>query len=114
MQELFSLNDNLRDFDSVIIYGTGQAARGIFMKLLQRNIKVECYADSYPDNCGVTILGIPVYHIRELSDKTDSAIIVGGVYAFQVAAELKKMGFANIFYDFANECNIIHLEREDA
>lgn len=113
MRELFTLNAELLDFSRVIIYGTGQAGRGIFLKLLQRNIKVECFADSYPDNCGAVIFGIPVYHIHELKNKTDSAIIVGGRYAFQVAAELEKMGFEHIFYDFGNEVNVIHLERED-
>ena len=112
MKELFILNEELKGFSSVIIYGTGNAGRGIFLKLLQRNVKVDCFIDSYPENCGSAIFGVPVHHIREISGKTDSAIIVGGRYTFPVAAELKKFGYDHIFYDLSSEAEIIHLERD--
>jgi redox-sensing transcriptional repressor len=113
MQELFFLNKSINDFDSVIIYGAGNAGQAVLLKLLQRNIKVDCFADSDPEKCGKKFLNVPIYHIDELQDKHGSAIIVAGTYAFKVAEELKKRGYLHIFFDYGNEVRIIHLERED-
>jgi len=113
MQELFCLNERIRDFDSVIIYGAGNAGQTILLKLLQHNVKVACFADSDPEKCGHKFLNIPIVHIDTLGDKIDSAIIVGGVYAFTVVRELEKRGFRHIFYDYGNDVRIIHLEREE-
>jgi len=113
MQELFSLNKNIRDYESVIIYGAGNAGQTILLKLLQLNVKVECFADSDPEQCGSRFLNIPVIHIDDLECKQESAVIVGGVYAFSVAQELEKRGFKHLFYDYGNDVRIVHLDREE-
>ena len=113
MQELFCLNGKIRDFESVIIYGAGSAGQIMLLKLLQHNVKVECMTDSDPDKCGVKFLNIPIIHIDAIEDKHESAVIVSGVYAFEVAKELEKRGFHQLFFDYGNEVNIIHLSRED-
>ena len=113
MHELFFLNESIRNFVSVIIYGAGNAGQTILLKLLQQNVKVECFADSDPDKCEGKFLNIPIIHIDRLQDKHELAVIVGGVYAFTVAKELEKRGFRHIFYDYGNDVRIVHLERED-
>lgn len=113
MQELFFLNTQLQEYDTVIIYGAGFAGTGILYKLLQHNIKVFCFADSDPERCGKKILNIPVYHIDELKEHQNAAMIVGGLYAFTIAAELEKRGFHNLFFDYANELRTLHLDRGD-
>jgi NADH/NAD ratio-sensing transcriptional regulator Rex len=113
MEELFNLNEKLRKYERIIIYGAGAAGRGVLLKLLQRNIKVEYFADTDPEICGKKYLNIPIVHIDELSESESTAVIVAGAYAFAVAAELEKRGFGNIFYDYGNEVNIVHLEREE-
>lgn len=113
MQELFFLNERLRGYDAVIIYGAGFSGTGILYKLLQHNVKVYCFADSDPEKCGKRIMNIPVLHIDELGDYRDAAVIVGGLYAFTVAAELEKRGFCNLFFDYANEVRALHLDCGD-
>lgn len=114
MKELFCLNNDVLSFDKIIIYGAGMAGSNLLLKLLQHNIKVECFADSDPEKCGKRYLNIPIVHINELTaERERSAMIVSGTYAFTVAAELDKLGFQHIFYDYGNDVNIIHLERED-
>ncbi|MDR1397713.1 MAG: hypothetical protein LBJ14_08280 [Desulfarculales bacterium] len=113
MRELFSLNRSIRDFEDVIVYGTGRAGKAVFLKLLQHNVKVCCFADSDPENCGKTHLNIPIVHIGDLSDKLAAAVVVSGRYAFKIAQELQKMGFRNLFFDYLNEVGVLHLARED-
>lgn len=113
MRELFSINPDIRGFESVIIYGAGSAGQLMLLTMLQHNVKVECFADSNPDVCGQRFLNIPVRHIDELSDKRESAVIVSGVYAFSVAEELKKRGFTHIFCDYGNGVRIVHIDREE-
>jgi hypothetical protein len=114
MKPLFNLNEEIRDFDEVIIYGSGAAGRGIFQKLLQRNVKVYCFADRNPDNCDKSILNTPVKNIIDLTDKFETAaFIVGGLYMREVSQELLKMGVKNLFFDYANEVGVIHLGGED-
>ena len=113
MQELFPINENIRKYESVIIYGVGKSGKGVLLKLLQYNIKVECFVDASPEKCVSKYLNIPVIHIDDLSDKKDAAIIVCGIHAFDVARELTNRGFINLFIDYANEIGLVHLERED-
>jgi NADH/NAD ratio-sensing transcriptional regulator Rex len=113
MRELFPLNEDIRNFERVVLYGAGMAGKGLFLRLLQHNVKVDCFADSDPKKCGQKYLKVPIIHIDELADRTDAAVVVCGVYAFPVAGELKKRGFRHLFYDCANDVGIIHLERED-
>lgn len=113
MKPLFQFNDDILSYDEIIIYGCGMAARDIFQKLLQRNVKVLCFADSNPDNCGQRIWNIPVVDIKGLTDKYDrAAFIVGGKYLGEVSRELIKMGVKHLFYDYANEVGVIHLGGE--
>jgi hypothetical protein len=113
MKPLFYLNEDIRAFDEVIIYGSGQAGRGIFQKLLQRNVKVLCFADSNPDNCEQMIWNTPVRHISELAGKYGSAaFIVGGRYMYDVKKALEEMGVRHLFFDYANEVGVIHLGGE--
>ncbi len=113
MEPLFYLNEHLRDFEKVIIYGAGAAGKALLMKMLQYNIKVECFADSNPDKCGKKILNIPVRHIKDwdvLEMRETAAVIIGGLYIFEVEPELTKLGFRHIFQDLAGP-HYIHLER---
>ena len=81
--------------------------------MLQYNIKIVCFADSNPDNVNKKLLNIPVLDIKELLDmRDDAAIIVGGLYMYEVAAELEKMEFKHIFFDYSNG-DFVHLDRED-
>ena len=113
MKDLFFINEDILSYEKIIIYGTGQAGKSVLFKLLQRNVKVECFADSNPEKCGARYMNIPITHIDELTEICkDAAVIVSGRYAFIVAAELKKRGFAHLFFDYGNEVNIIHLARE--
>lgn len=114
MESLFFLNEKIKAYDRIIIYGTGRASWEILTKMLQYNVKVECFADSNPDNCGKKIMNIPVFHINELLDMNeDAAIIVGGIYIFEIVPELEKLGFKHIFFDYTNGIGYIHLERDD-
>ena len=114
MRALFYVNEDILNYGKIIIYGMGQAGRAVFFKLLQRNIRVECFADTNPDICGTRFMNIPVIHIDSLpAIYKDAAIIVSGRYAFTIAAELEKRGFGHIFYDYGNEVNIIHIAREE-
>ena len=113
METLFCLNEEILNYNKVIIYGAGVAGRGLLLKLLQRNVKVDCFADSYPDNCGIRYLNIPIVHIDDLTpDRETSAIIVSGRYAVEVAEELEKRGFKHLFLDYGNEVGVIHLKRD--
>ena len=115
MKDLFFINEEIFGFEKVIIYGAGWAGKNMLLKLLQRDIKVECIADYSPEKCGTRLLNIPVRHIDELAEMRETAaIIVSGRYAFTVAAELEKRGWKNIFFDYGNDVNVIHLKREDA
>jgi NADH/NAD ratio-sensing transcriptional regulator Rex len=113
MRELFRLNEDIRDFERVILYGGAAAGKAVFLRLLQHNIKVNCFADSDPEKCGQKHLNIPIVHIDELADWTDAAVVVCGAHAFTVAKELKKRGFRHLFYDCANDIGILHLERKE-
>jgi hypothetical protein len=113
MQPLFYMNEDIRAFDEVIIYGSGQAGTGMFQKLWQRTVKVLCFAESNPDNCGRLIWNTPVTHISELADKYGSAaFIVGGRYMYDVKKTLMEMGVRHLFFDYANEVGVIHLGGE--
>ena len=113
MRQLFEISDEIKKYEKIIIYGAVIAGKGVLLKLLQRNIKVLCFADADTEKCGAKHLNIPIVHIDELSGMIENAaIIVAGAYAFYVAGELKKRGFKNIFLDYGNEANIIHMERE--
>ena len=110
MKPLFFLNEDIREYSDVIIYGCGDAGRSIFQKLLQRNVKVLCFADNNPDNCGQLIWNTPVIHIKELEDKYEDAVfIVGGKYMRDLSKSLTEIGIKNLFYDYANEVGVIHL-----
>jgi NADH/NAD ratio-sensing transcriptional regulator Rex len=115
MKDLFFINEDIARFENVIIYGAGWAGKNMLLKLLQRDIGVKCFADYDPEKCGTRLLNIPVAHIDELEGmRGDAAIIVSGRFALEVAAELEKRGWAHIFFDYGNEVDVIHLEREDA
>ena len=114
MKELFNLNEDIFGYGKIIIYGAGAAGKQMLLKMLQRNVKIECFADSDPEKCGTRHLNIPVVHIDDLAaEREAAAVIVCGVHTFNVAGELEKRGFRHLFYDCANELGIVHLERED-
>ena len=114
MKDLFFINEDILKFEKVIVYGSSNAGRSMLFKLLQHNIRVECFADSDPERCGARLLNIPIVHIDELVPiRQTAAIIVSGIYAFTVAEELEKRGFSNIFMDFGNDQGLVHLERNE-
>jgi len=116
LEDLFLLNNNIGKYEKIIIYGAGIAGRSLLLELLQRNVKVECFADSNPDRCGERFYNKPVIHIDELLDERErAAVIVSGIYAFEVAAQLERLGFLNIFnyYYFGDGEGAIHLARKD-
>jgi NADH/NAD ratio-sensing transcriptional regulator Rex len=87
----------------------------MIFKLLQRDVKVECIADSDSEKCGTKLLNIPVKHIDELTEKRESAaVIVTGWSAPKIAALLEQRGWKHIFFDYGNEIGLIHLNTEDA
>lgn len=113
MEKLFHLNNNILHYDKIIIFGVGMAGHAMLLKLIQHDIKVECFADSDPEKCCKKHLNIPIIHINKLIDECErAAVIVSGRFAFTTAKELLKLGFQHIFYDFGNEVNVIHLEKE--
>lgn len=112
MQELFHLNDDIRHYDRVMIYGVGEAGKAVLLKLLQRNLRVDCLIDSDPEKCGGRLLNLPVVHIDELPKAArEDAVVVSGRYAFTVVDELEKRGFRHLFLDYGNEVSMIHLNR---
>ena len=114
MKELFLINKEINDYEHIIIYGCGFTGKKMLYKLLQHNVKVKCFADSNPDICGNSYLNIPIIHIDEINDLNEStAVVVTGRYITTVAKELEKRGFEHLFFDYGNEANIIHLEREE-
>ena len=113
MKPLFHLNEDIRAYSEIIIYGSGMSGRVTFQRLLQRNVGVLCFADSNPDNCGQLIWNKPVVLIGELTDKFETAaFIVAGRYLGEVSRELEKMGVKHLFFDYGNETNFIHLGGE--
>ena len=100
MKNLFLLNKDIFQYKKIIIYGAGIAGKTLLMKLLQCNIKVDCFVDTNPSVCGKKYLNIPVFHINDVLDKReDTAIIVGGWYIAEIVPELERLGFQNIFKD---------------
>jgi NADH/NAD ratio-sensing transcriptional regulator Rex len=113
MKELFNLNEDIREFKNVIIYGCGEAGQKMLLKLLQRNIKVSCFADTAPGKVGTFYLNVPVTHINDLLvGKADSAVIACGRHMDQIMKELTKLGFKHLFYDYGNDVDLIHVEKE--
>ena len=113
MKELFHINRDIFNHKKVIIYGAGVSGKQMLLKLLQRNVKVECFADFDPEKCGKKHLNIPIIHIDDLSSCTDAAVIICGIHTFHIASELSERGFKHLFFDYANEVGILHLDRED-
>ena len=112
MKELFHFNEDIFNYPKVIIFGAGEAGKCVFYKLLQRNVKVECFADSDPEKCGKRFMNIPIVHIDKLTEmRKSAAFIVSGRYAISVADELEKRGFEHLFLDYGNEVRVIHLAR---
>lgn len=112
MKELFPLNEETRKYDKIIIYGAGWVGRRVLLKMLQHDIKVECFADTDTEIVGTKLLNVPIVHIDELTElRETAAVIVAGRFAFTVASELEKRGFRHLFLDYGNEANIVHLER---
>ena len=112
LKDLFCINEHILDYERVIIYGAGVSGKGLLLKLLQHNIKVECFVDSDPAKCGTRYLNIPIVHIDELSgDYGNSAVIVCGMYALLVAEQLEKRGFRHLFLDYGSEFGHIHIKR---
>jgi NADH/NAD ratio-sensing transcriptional regulator Rex len=115
LKDLFSINEEIYRFETVIIYGAGAAGKNMIFKLLQRDVKVECIADSDPIKCGTKLLNVPVKHIDELTSYCESAaVIVTGWSAPKIAALLKQRGWKHIFFDYGNEVGLVHLNMEDA
>ena len=115
MKDLFFINEDIFSFEKVFIYGAGWAGKNMLLKLLQRDIRVECFADYDPEKCGTRLLNIPITHIDELAGMRETAaIIVTGRFAPTVAAQLEKRGWIHIFFDYGNDAEVVHLEREDA
>ena len=113
LKDLFFLNEDIRGFDNVIVYGAGNAGKGVFLRLLQHNVKTLCFADSDPEICGSRYLNIPVVHIDDLAEyRSSAAVVVCGRFALTVAEELEKRGFVHIFMDHGNDSGVVHLDRE--
>lgn len=115
MKDLFFINEEIFGFEQVIIYGTGWAGKNMLLKLLQRDVRVMCFADYDPEKCGGKMLNIPIRHIDELYEsRGTAAVIVSGRFALEIAEQLEKRGFSHIFFDYGNDVEVIHLKREDA
>jgi prephenate dehydrogenase len=110
LEPLLVLNESIRKFKSIIIYGTGAAAGTILMMLLERNIKVECFTDGKLDNCNKKYFNLPVYYIKDqslLSKKEEAAVIISGLFTREIAVELDKLGFKHLFYELIEH---VHLD----
>jgi NADH/NAD ratio-sensing transcriptional regulator Rex len=114
MKELFFINEEIKQYKYVVIYGAGGAGQNLLLKLWQLNIKVDCFADYNPNICGTKLLNIPIVHINNLPQnyKKDAAVIVCGTYAFEVKPELEKMGYSNLFVDYGNDVRVLHIEKD--
>jgi FlaA1/EpsC-like NDP-sugar epimerase len=114
VKALFFLNEDIRKYEKIIIYGAGMAGKNTLFKLLQQNVKPWRFAESDPERCGTRFMNIPVAHIDELaSERGSAAVIVSGQYAFELGPKLKKRGFTHLFFDYGNEFGLIHLERDE-
>jgi glycosyltransferase involved in cell wall biosynthesis len=87
----------IREADHVIIYGAGKVGKGLLELLTERNVLVDCFAVTAPQQ-EKECMGYPIYEIASLKEYRDNAIILVAAKkdAEQMRETAEQNGFANI------------------
>ncbi|MCL2508608.1 MAG: hypothetical protein FWF05_05485 [Oscillospiraceae bacterium] len=113
MKNLFSLNENIRDFEKVILVTSADGVPCAVMKLLHHNIKVDYIGVSSAAEYDAEIFNIPVADFKQLlKTSADAAVVVMSPEAENIVESLERMGFHNIFFDHFSELGVALLQRD--
>lgn len=93
--------DEIRSYDSIIIYGAGGVGGSVLHELTYtvEPANVLCFAVSRKEDQRSTFHGLPVYEIHELSAYRESSLIViatGREYWQEIYETLRKLGFLHV------------------
>lgn len=101
MEYLYNVNPILTQDTMIVIYGTGEAERGIFSALLQQNIYVTAFVRREDEECKVSrILNKKIIELPEVKEcYPDAYVIVAGIHAKDDASILRDAGIENIIVE---------------
>ena len=96
MECLYQINPVLRDKE-IIIYGTGERHKRIFLALLQQDIRVSAFCRKEFDGAGMNeVFGKRVMGFDELKDHRDAYIIISGDLARADSEQLRHIDTEHI------------------
>ncbi len=98
MEQLYLVNPKITESKYLVIFGTGAIGKELFAQMLQRNIKVDYFADKNPEICGLELYGIKVIMEDELIGM-DCAVIVASSYWKDIVERLNAKGISNVYVD---------------
>ena len=89
----------LKNYEHIIVYGAGEAAKALIDQLHFRNLNIKAVAVSDISNNPEYLRSIKIYPIDELLEYRKSAVVVVAVtkkYASGIEDNLRQLGFENI------------------
>ena len=89
----------LKNYEHIIVYGAGEAAKALIDQLHFRNLNIKAVAVSDISNNPEYLRSIKIYPIDELLEYRKSAVVVIAVtkkYASGIEDNLRRLGFENV------------------
>lgn len=99
MDQVYVLNPKILEKKHLVIFGTGKLGKELFTQMLQRNIKVDYFADRNPEICGLELYGIKVIMEDDLIGM-DCAVLIASAYWEDIEKRLREKGIENLYTDF--------------
>ncbi len=99
MDQVYVLNPKILESKHLVIFGTGKLGKELFTQMLQRNIKVDYFADRNPEICGLELYGIKVIMEDDLIGM-DCAVLIASAYWEDIEKRLREKGIKNLYTDF--------------
>lgn len=99
MQNLYRVNEKIKDYKNIVIYGTSGEAIAIFCTALQHQLHVDGFVDDDEDNWGVRFFNKKVISRLDLYDLRPCAVLVSKDLKQEILEELKKIPGAGIFFN---------------
>lgn len=92
----------------IIIYGTGQGAKSLFLELKKRrkDVHVKGFMDSYKDSG--ELFTIPIINVSEIESFAKCEVIIASMYSDDIAKFLIKKG-RDDFYVYSESCRLSEL-----
>jgi len=95
---IYSVNQNLKKFPYVVIYGAGSSGQNLLAQLLCDDVYVHYFCDSDQKKWGEVIMGKKVISPKYLySLKDEAAVLVSSIYAEEIVTTLTEKGMKNIY-----------------